>query len=76
MGGVSTTQPAAPSAQHGERENMVKNGGFEEDADGNGMADHWQFAGDKEVTVTWGHLAGSLSIARSVQPRKVELGGE
>ena len=34
--------------------NMVINGGFEQDTDGDGMADHWQFAGDKGVTVTWG----------------------
>ena len=35
------------------RENIVKNGGFEQDTDGDGMADQWQFAGDKGVTVTW-----------------------
>lgn len=34
-------------------ENIVKNGGFEQDTDGDGMADDWQFAGDKGVTVTW-----------------------
>ena len=36
----------------------VRNGGFEMDADGNGMADHWQFAGDKAVVVTWKRDAG------------------
>jgi hypothetical protein len=33
---------------------MVLNGGFEEDMDGNGMADHWYFSGDQGVTVIWG----------------------
>jgi len=33
--------------------NMVRNGGFEDDSDGNGMADHWQFAADKGVVATW-----------------------
>jgi len=37
---------------------MIKNGSFEEDADGNGMADHWQFAGDKDIVVTWGRDTG------------------
>jgi len=35
------------------KDSMIRNGGFEQDTDGDGMADHWQFAGDKEVTVTW-----------------------
>jgi len=35
------------------KENMVRNGGFEQDTNGDGMADHWQFAGDKGVTATW-----------------------
>ena len=35
------------------QEHIVKNGGFEQDTDGDGMADQWQFAGDKGVTVTW-----------------------
>lgn len=33
---------------------MIANGGFEEDADKNGMADHWQYAGDDGVVATWG----------------------
>lgn len=37
---------------------MIRNGSFEEDTDGNGMADHWQFAGDKDVVVTWGRDTG------------------
>jgi len=36
-----------------QNENIVKNGGFEEDTNGDGMADDWQFAGDSGVTVTW-----------------------
>jgi hypothetical protein len=39
-------------------QNTVRNGGFEQDADGDGMADYWQFAGDKGVTVTWGRDVG------------------
>lgn len=33
---------------------MPANAGFEEDADGNGMADNWQFTGDSGVAATWG----------------------
>lgn len=36
-----------------QQRNMVRNESFEQDTDKNGMADHWQFAGDKGVTVTW-----------------------
>ncbi|MHC4681918.1 MAG: carbohydrate binding domain-containing protein [Planctomycetota bacterium] len=36
----------------------MRNGGFEEDADSDGLADHWQFAGDKEVVANWGRDAG------------------
>jgi len=43
----------ASSISTAQRGNIVRNGGFEQDTDGNGMADHWQFAGDKGVTVTW-----------------------
>ena len=38
---------------------MVKNGNFEADTDGNGMADHWQFSGDRGVTATWERDEGS-----------------
>jgi hypothetical protein len=38
--------------------NMVKNGSFEVDTDGNGMADHWRFSGDRGVTVTWARDRG------------------
>ena len=41
-----------------ENDNMLPNGGFEEDTDGNGMADYWQFAGDKGITVTWSRDEG------------------
>jgi hypothetical protein len=34
-------------------ENMLTNGSFEKDADDNGMADHWQYAGDEGVTAAW-----------------------
>jgi hypothetical protein len=36
-----------------QRGNIVPNGDFEEDRDGDGMADHWRFSGDKGVAVTW-----------------------
>ncbi|MCX5637707.1 MAG: carbohydrate binding domain-containing protein [Planctomycetota bacterium] len=48
----------ASSTSAAEKENTVKNGGFEQDTDGDGMADYWQFAGDKGVTVTWGRDEG------------------
>lgn len=48
----------ACSAGAVQTQNMVINGGFEQDTDGDGMADHWQFAGDKGVTVTWGRDVG------------------
>jgi hypothetical protein len=34
-------------------DNMVINGGFEQDTDGDGMADNWYFSGDGGVTATW-----------------------
>ncbi|MGB9596732.1 MAG: carbohydrate binding domain-containing protein [Candidatus Poribacteria bacterium] len=33
--------------------NMLKNGDFEIDTDGDGMADHWQFSGDRGVVADW-----------------------
>ncbi|MHC4561060.1 MAG: carbohydrate binding domain-containing protein [Planctomycetota bacterium] len=33
--------------------NIVRNGNFEKDTDGDGMSDQWQFAGDQGVTATW-----------------------
>jgi len=36
-----------------EAANLIPNGGFEADADGDGMADGWRFSGDESVTVTW-----------------------
>ena len=33
-------------------DNMIRNGDFSVDADGNGIADHWQFAGDNGVSAT------------------------
>lgn len=38
---------------HGESANMILNGDFAVDSDGDGMADHWQFSGDANVKVTW-----------------------
>ena len=40
------------SASYG-LDGMVRNGSFEVDSDGDGMADDWQFAGDEGVTATW-----------------------
>lgn len=34
-------------------DNMVINGGFEQDTDGDGMADNWQFVGDGGIIVNW-----------------------
>jgi hypothetical protein len=34
----------------GEQPNLVRNGSFETDADGDGVPDHWQAAGDSNVT--------------------------
>jgi hypothetical protein len=36
-----------------ESDNMVINGGFEQDTDGDGMADNWYFSGDEGVIATW-----------------------
>ncbi len=33
--------------------NMLKNGDFEIDSNNDGMADHWQFSGDKGVIANW-----------------------
>ena len=41
-----------------QQQNMVRNGSFEKDADNNGMADHWQFAGDNAVSATWNRDEG------------------
>jgi hypothetical protein len=37
---------------------LIRNGGFEEDEDDNGLADHWRFAGDSGVVATWGRNKG------------------
>ncbi|MCU0917929.1 MAG: carbohydrate binding domain-containing protein [Planctomycetes bacterium] len=37
---------------------MVRNGDFEQDSDGNGMADSWQFSGDQGVVVSWARDPG------------------
>lgn len=42
-------------------QNLVPNGDFESDADGDGLADHWEFAGDRGVTASWGLDAGHES---------------
>ena len=38
--------------------NLLPNGGFELDKDGDGMADAWQFFGDRGVTATWARDKG------------------
>jgi hypothetical protein len=38
--------------------NMIRNGGFEIDTAGKGMADDWRFEGDSGVTATWSREAG------------------
>ena len=43
----------ASSVYAAQQQSIVKNGSFENDTDNNGMADHWQFAGDEAVTATW-----------------------
>lgn len=43
----------------GESANMMLNGDFAVDSDGDGMADHWQFSGDANVKVTWARDAGA-----------------
>ncbi len=48
----------APSASPAQSGDMIRNGGFELDVDGNAMADHWYFAGDEGVTATWTRDAG------------------
>jgi len=47
-----------PRSGTAQPENLVQNGGFEVDTDGDGMADHWQFAGDQGVTATWARDKG------------------
>lgn len=49
---------AACSVVPAQELNIVRNGSFEEDADGDGMADDWQYAGDEGVTVSWTRDAG------------------
>ena len=39
-------------------EDMIRNGDFELDTDGNGMADDWQFSGDSGVTAIWSRDEG------------------
>ena len=43
----------ASSIYAADRLDMVINGRFEEDTNGDGMADYWYFAGDEGVTATW-----------------------
>ncbi|MEK7399242.1 MAG: carbohydrate binding domain-containing protein [Candidatus Poribacteria bacterium] len=38
--------------------NMLKNGNFEVDSNGDGMADYWQYAGDNGVVATWSRDKG------------------
>jgi hypothetical protein len=39
--------------------NLLPNGDFAADSDGDGMADHWAFSGDEHVKVTWARDAGA-----------------
>ncbi|MHC4561061.1 MAG: carbohydrate binding domain-containing protein, partial [Planctomycetota bacterium] len=36
-----------------QKANIVRNGSFEKDTDGDGMSDQWQFAGDQGVAANW-----------------------
>ncbi len=42
----------------GQGTDMIRNGDFELDTNGDGMADSWQFSGDKGVIVNWARDAG------------------
>jgi hypothetical protein len=42
----------------GQGTDMIRNGDFELDTNGDGMADSWQFAGDNGVVVNWSRDAG------------------
>jgi len=48
----------APPASAAQVPAMVRNGGFEQDSDNDGMADHWKFAGDQGVVATCKRDAG------------------
>jgi len=41
-----------------EAANLIPNGGFEVDTDGDGMADGWRFSGNESVKVTWARDQG------------------
>ncbi len=42
----------------GQGTDMIRNGDFELDANSDGMADSWQFSGDKGVVVNWARDTG------------------
>jgi hypothetical protein len=48
----------ASSLCSGQGTDMIRNGDFELDTNGDGMADSWQFSGDKGVIVNWARDAG------------------
>jgi hypothetical protein len=48
----------ALSVCQGQPADMIRNGSFEQDTDGDGMADSWQFSGDKSVVVQWARDEG------------------
>jgi len=50
----------AASVQAAEKDNMVINGGFEQDSDEDGMADNWYFSGDAGVIATWARDIGFI----------------
>jgi hypothetical protein len=48
------------SLSWGQGTDMIRNGDFELDTNGDGMADSWQFAGDSGVVVNWARDAGFM----------------
>jgi hypothetical protein len=42
----------------GQAMDLIRNGDFEQDTNGDGLADSWQFAGDQGVVVNWSRDAG------------------
>jgi len=48
-----------PGASRAAGENLIRNGNFAIDSDGDGMADHWAFSGDETVKVTWARDRGA-----------------
>ncbi len=54
----------ALSVCYAQQQDMILNGGFEQDTDSDGMADHWQFSADEGVVAVWSRddgFAGGFS---------------